>query len=257
MNRTRSDSRYLELESSSRRIVMATDPESFSVCVETNTSRPETHSPSLSLSPFSSLVIVALISQSTSPSLSFPLSFSSSISPSRSSRNNGTVEIIVSSVRSKSTPRSRVYDCTRIFLGNGLPVPNPVFTGRNERVSYSRNDRFHGQRSTEKRRETPPALSLRSSEGEVFVSFRFFSPIFFFPSGQSRTSWNVLKEIRRKRGRRGKDRRGRGRGGGERERERAPLGQTPCAYSWLPMTLEFRGAPLRLYLPGQISTLLE
>lgn len=47
---------------------MATDPESFSVCVETNTSRPETHSPSLSLSPpFSSLVIVALISQSTFP----------------------------------------------------------------------------------------------------------------------------------------------------------------------------------------------
>lgn len=219
MNRTRSDSRYLELESSSRRIVMATDPESFSVCVETNTSRPETHSPSLSLSPLFLPCNRCSYFTVHFPLSLFPsLSFSSSISPSRSSRNNGTVEIIVSSVRSKSTPRSRVYDCTRIFLGNGLPVPNPVFTGRNERVSYSRNDRFHGQRSTEKRRETPPALSLRSSEGEVFVSFRFFSPIFFFPSGQSRTSWNVLKEIRRKRGRRGKDRRGRGRG--ERERER-------------------------------------
>lgn len=257
MNRTRSDSRYLELESSTRRIVMATDPESFSVCVETNTSRPETHSPSLpfslSLSPFSSLVIVALISQSTFPLPPSLLSFSSSISPSRSSRNNGTVEIIVSLVRSKSTPRSRVYDCTRIFLGNSLPVPNPVFTGRDEHVSYSRNDRFERTIHGEKRHQR---FRRSNDEGEVFVSFRFFSPIFFFPSGQSRTSWNVLKEIRRKRGRRGKDRRGEGEGR-EKERERGSLGQTPCAYSWLPMTLEFRGAPLRLYLPGQISTLLE
>ena len=215
MNRTRSDSRYLELESSSRRIVMATDPESFSVCVETNTSRPETHSPSLSLSPpFSSLVIVALISQSTFPLSPSFLSFSSSISPSRSSRNNGTVEIIVSSVRSKSTPRSRAYMIARVsFLETVCPFrilfsPGATNMSRiHETIGSERNDPRSG--SGEKRHQR----FRQSGEGEVFVSFRSFSPIFFFPSGQSRTSWNVLKEIRRKGGRRGKDRR-------ERERER-------------------------------------
>ena len=217
MNRTRSDSRYLELESCSRRIVMATDPESFSVCVETNTSRPETHSPSLSLSPLflpcnrCSYFTVHL----PSPSL---LSFSSSISPSRSSRNNGTVEIIVSSVRSKSTPRSRAYMIARVsFLETVCPFrilfsPGATNMSRiHETIGSERNDPRSG--SGEKRHQR----FRQSGEGEVFVSFRSFSPIFFFPSGQSRTSWNVLKEIRRKGGRRGKDRRERER---EREKER-------------------------------------
>lgn len=216
MNRTRSDSRYLELESSSRRIVMATDPESFSVCVETNTSRPETHSPSLSLSPFSSLVIVALISQSTSPSLSFPLSLSLPRFRLRVAVATTVQSKLLFLRYDRNRHLDRAYMIARVsFLETGCPFRILFSPGA---TNVSRIHETIGSTDNDPRRETPPALSLRSSEGEVFVSFRFFSPIFFFPSGQSRTSWNVLKEIRRKRGRRGKDRRGRGRG--ERERER-------------------------------------
>lgn len=92
---------------------------------------------------------------------------------------------------------------------------------------------------------TPPISNHRRlSKGELFtVFFRFFPPSPLSSWSRSRVSWNVLKEKKKKKRRKSEKKKERDEQ--TREilwRERALLGQTPCAYSWLPMTLEFRGA---------------
>lgn len=183
MNRTRSDSRYLELESSSRRIVMATDPESFSVCVETNTSRPETHFPSLSLSlsPFSSLVIVALISQSTSPSLSFPLSLSLPRFRLRVAVATTVQSKLLFLRYDRNRHLDRAYMIARVsFLETGCPFrilfsPGATNVSRiHETIGSTGND---PRRSGEKRHQR-----FRCEAARVKFSFHSASFLLFFSS---------------------------------------------------------------------------
>lgn len=135
MNRTRSDSRYLELESSSTHCNGHGGSGRFSVCVETNTSRPDSLFLSLSPShPSPFFLPCNRCSYFTVHLLRSPLLLRFRLCAVQRYK----FEIIISSVRSKSTPRSRLI--ARIFLGNWpLPVFVARFHGSNEDISYGGN----------------------------------------------------------------------------------------------------------------------
>lgn len=135
MNRTRSDSRYLELESSSTHCNGHGGSGRFSVCVETNTSRPDCLSLSLSSShPSPFFLPCNRCSYFTVHLLRSPLLLRFRLCAVQRYK----FEIIISPERSKSTPRSRLI--ARIFLGNWpLPVFVARFHGSNEDISYGGN----------------------------------------------------------------------------------------------------------------------
>lgn len=181
MNRTRSDSRYLELESSSRRIVMATDPESFSVCVETNTSRPETHSPSLSLS----LPLFLPCNRCSYFTVHFPLPLSLSLSLPRFRLRVAVATTVQSKLLFLRYDRNRhldrAYMIARVsFLETGCPFrilfsPGATNVSRiHETIGSTDND---PRRSGEKRHQR-----FRCEAARVKFSFHSASFLLFFSS---------------------------------------------------------------------------